>query len=775
MFISMSTQKISSQHQFVAYAFVISFMCLGFVPNWGAVDKIAPQWLLMSVLNTLGGIWVLAYRQVFGAIFRDVSRRWVTLCYFAFIVWAGLSYFYAINPTEVLLNLGRQFNTFFMFFFVAIYLQLIPQKMKFIGILLSVILLIEVYAVLTQVVDMYQSSKGLNSGLLKGVAANRNITAFSIAGKIPFVLYLTLVMKSRLWKFLSAATLFLAVLSLTFIDSRASYIAILLTLVVFGGINLYRTRNLSDKKTALLQTLYLLIPIVLAVGINQLYFSDKKDGNVLRRASTISVTKADGSITKRLRYYSSVAQQIKSSPIFGVGLGNWKLKSIYYDRNDIQGYIVPYHAHSDLIQLGAELGVLGFMLYFGVFLITGIYLLRILGRSDLSDEAILFYGMCLAFMGVYFIDSNLNFPIARPQVLAPLTLVLAIVSWKGNPPSQENSRFKKITVPAMVLPLLFVMPTVHINNMAYKSLQSQLVLLRDFNSNQYSLTLTEVENALPWIPNITVTTIPLASVKARYFYNAKKYDRALELLDEGSPANPYLYYSEIMKAQIYRDMGVRDSALHYSKKAFYNLPGNALHASVYMSQLLEVGDLKEVEAIYDKVIKGRNESLVRNYFAIVVNMNPPRTKSWKDKISKAVEMFPNNADLQSFRRIIALSPEDSQRANELSVQGQKLYAQKNFFDAIQLFEEACQLDPYQYQHFENAGLSYFSVGDYTRALQKLDTVVNVFKAPGGKSEYVKALVYINLGQQDKACEWFKTAALAGFEQAKTEYRNRCVK
>ena len=47
---------------------------------------------------------------------------------------------------------------------------------------------------------------------------------------------------------------------------------------------------------------------------------------------------------------------IKSNPILGVGLGNWKLKSIEYDAKDIEGYVVPYHAHSDFIQLGAELG-----------------------------------------------------------------------------------------------------------------------------------------------------------------------------------------------------------------------------------------------------------------------------------------------------------------------------------------------------------------------------------------------------------------------------------
>ena len=52
----------------------------------------------------------------------------------------------------------------------------------------------------------------------------------------------------------------------------------------------------------------------------------------------------------------NVLIHMTSNPIFGVGLGNWKLKSIDYDLKDIEGYVVPYHAHSDFIQIGAELG-----------------------------------------------------------------------------------------------------------------------------------------------------------------------------------------------------------------------------------------------------------------------------------------------------------------------------------------------------------------------------------------------------------------------------------
>ena len=72
-------------------------------------------------------------------------------------------------------------------------------------------------------------------------------------------------------------------------------------------------------------------------------------------------------LNQRLRYYEDVLN-IWPQPILGVGLGNWKFKSIDYDKKDILGYTVPYHAHSDFIQLGAELGILLDFLYLTIFL-----------------------------------------------------------------------------------------------------------------------------------------------------------------------------------------------------------------------------------------------------------------------------------------------------------------------------------------------------------------------------------------------------------------------
>ena len=117
--------------------------------------------------------------------------------------------------------------------------------------------------------------------------------------------------------------------------------------------------------------------MVFAIIANQAYTSEK-GADALSRAATISFSTQDGSVNQRLRYYEDVLTHIMNNPILGVGIGNWKLTSIDYDKKDISGYIVPYHAHSDFIQLGAELVFIGFFLYLFVFIFGAYYIYIIL-------------------------------------------------------------------------------------------------------------------------------------------------------------------------------------------------------------------------------------------------------------------------------------------------------------------------------------------------------------------------------------------------------------
>ena len=181
---SVPNQTALNTSNFVPSLLIICFLLVGFIPNWEAVDKIAPQWLYLSIINMMCGLYLFTRRKSFQEPIVAVLSSYLSLSYMGFVLWAALSYFYAINPTEVLVNIARHFNTLFMFLHLGIFIYNIKDKNRLLSLAIMAILSIEVYAVLEQALEMVKAG-GIQPGNLKGVTANRNITAFSIAIKIP--------------------------------------------------------------------------------------------------------------------------------------------------------------------------------------------------------------------------------------------------------------------------------------------------------------------------------------------------------------------------------------------------------------------------------------------------------------------------------------------------------------------------------------------------------------------------------------------------------------
>ena len=209
------------------------------------------------------------------------------------------------------------------------------------------------------------------------------------------------------------------------IQSRASFLASGFSIISFLFFIIYFFKS---RKKIFQNIIFIIIPLLFSLFVNQSFIKNK-GADAISRALTIGEITTDESITARIRYYQDVVEHLTKHPIFGVGLGNWKLKSIEYDRLNMKGYIVPYHAHSDFIQLGAELGLIGAILYLSIFLIC-IWLgfKTIFNRKNESLEKSIFIFTLLISLGVYSIDASLNFPIARPQVLVSWALIISSIN-----------------------------------------------------------------------------------------------------------------------------------------------------------------------------------------------------------------------------------------------------------------------------------------------------------------------------------------------------------
>ena len=768
-----SFQNLNTSN-FIPSFFLIAYLCLGFVPNWDAVDKIAPQWLLMNLLNVISLGYILYFRNKLSLQISNTIGSTLSYTYIGFIGWAALSYFYAINSIEVIVNITRQVNVLMMFIVMGILIYNFKEKRTLVSYVITAILAIEVYAVLNEALQMINTSGFINSGNLKGVTANRNITAFSIAIKIPFVVFLLYKFSKPLFKVGLSGIILLSILCLSLIQSRASFLALAFTSLSF--LVLCVTLYLNDKnRRQLYQFTYFLIPLFLAIGINQVFFSDK-GADALARASTISAGTNDDSVNQRLRYYEDVLTHLSSNPIFGVGLGNWKIKSIDYDSEDIVAYVVPYHAHSDFIQLGAELGIIGFLLYLGVFLWAIYYVYFLIRFSSISTEEKIFLFLMLTALGVYTVDANLNFPIARPQSLVVWTMIIALINfyYQKNFKSLKHSNSRPfLNYSFLGLAIITIIPSVYVTNNVFKSLKGQMYMLRDFNSNQFNVPINKIDALVPEIPNITVTTIPINSMKARYYVNAGKYEKALALIEKGTHANPYLYYSELLKSQIFIASGKMDSAKVYAKKSFFGLPNNALHSSNYLRTINQTRDRESLEEAFEMIVFKNDINNWRNYLTVASNLYPPNDKKMTAIAKQAAKLFPQDQTIQVLYRSIVVGSSASNEAAIFSGKALEFFNLTDYKNAAINFEKAYELNPLEFSYYENAATSNYLLGNLGKALLQINEVINKLNPLTGKCEYIKALIFIKMGDPIGACPLLKTAKDSGHYPSNNVYAQNC--
>ena len=64
-------------------------------------------------------------------------------------------------------------------------------------------------------------------------------------------------------------------------------------------------------------------------------------------------------------------------------------------------------------------------------------------------------------------------------------------------------------------------------------------------------------------------------------------------------------------------------------------------------------------------------------------------------------------------------------------------------------------------------------GNLNKALEQINKVINEINPLNGKCEYIKALIFIRLGDQIGACPLLETSIKSGFSQANPLFNKYC--
>ena len=755
----MSTLKLDS-YDLPKFFLLILYIITGSLSNFGAIDILAPQWIYLGAINILSCLYFLFTPNALNTAFRPLFKSVFIYLYLFYIVWNVLSYFYAINPVETLINLPRVGNTFFAIFFSYFLIYNLPNKFYFVSRLFLVFLVAELAAYYNDLATVYPK-EGLRVMAIKGFAGNKNITAASIAFKLPFALYLLHTFRRSLYRLGLSIVLFGGVLAITLIEARA---AILSTIIVFFLFLLFQVYLLLIKhynlKQGFLNIVLTISPYLTAMLLNIIISNTAKNGTITDTVGRIAFT--EESSNGRFQYWEDALDYILENPILASGLGNWKIASISEGKEHISGYTVPYHAHNDFIHVFTETGIPGGIAYLSIFASLTVYLFLLLYRKYQAQGILeLQYFFLLLPLIVYGLDAGLNFPVARPLMQSSLAIFAGLILGLYLDQKHQGEASQPIKVSLHKISLTFILVVlisgISVHIISFISLTKQGQLLYEFNNAQYNLTRAQLDDISHDFPNLTETAMPIKSMKARYYYLQGNKEEAYQMIEEGAKDNPQIYFSENLKAQFLFQEGKLDSAYVYAKKAFEGLPNNMPHYDMYMKTLVVKRDLTTIDQTFEKMLSlaGNQKIIWTIYIRSLAQTRSLGDPFAMDKAASAYQLFPKDETIFSLYRMLTYGQQRMIEAENFNTKATASYNNKEYSKAGVLFQQAFEKDPLQHTYSLNAGLSFYEAKQYEKAIQLFDLALT------SKNEDTKerALRYKGLslfaaGRSPEACAVF---------------------
>ncbi|MFL2625140.1 MAG: tetratricopeptide repeat protein [Candidatus Marisimplicoccus sp.] len=167
---------------------------------------------------------------------------------------------------------------------------------------------------------------------------------------------------------------------------------------------------------------------------------------------------------------------------------------------------------------------------------------------------------------------------------------------------------------------LFSFCLVYLNLLRFTSFKDQVILLSDLTNNTYNFDIDDFKTSLYPYPSLTVSAIPINSLKARYQFNLNQIERAQESLDRGIRHNPYMIYSHYIKSRIYLSENKIIKSLDYLREGFSISPNNSYLSPLYFTLLSQLNLNQELILAYDTIVGMDNLDLWKFYYISVKNL-----------------------------------------------------------------------------------------------------------------------------------------------------------
>ena len=737
--------------------FVALYLSVILVPILGASDMMSTQMLYIQIVNIscFSFLFLKNNRALLLKELTEITTYYPVFIFFCFIIWASITIVKAVNLPESFRNLSDQFNYLTAFILMLYNLNQIKNKKDFIVNFFLIILSIEVFTILSLFfIDL--SSSGfdftIRKSSYKGLTGNINIAAFSIVIKLPLLIYKSISSSKRVY--LYNLLLFTSGFVVVYLHkTRGAILTIALIAAAFLVFIVYqKIANKTFNKKVILPLVTIIFLFLVQSPLNTIFRTGESTFSRLQTINSVE----DQSSAERKRYYKQAFFTMLENPVLGIGFGNWELESIRTDSENIRGYTVPYHAHNDLLELGAETGFIGTFLYFSILIIV-VFRLLIKFISQKAEADPIYYFLVLCF-GVYFCDAMLNFPFARPiqQMNYFSLLALSTLELKSKLKLSFLSKGRLIPFLKSILILLLILsPFVLYSSIrVYKAYTQHYFLLGYFNYNTYTADIDKILDFEDQYPDVISTTIPTQTLKGLFYTKQKEdFKSAIPYFKKGMEINPYLKLSESMLGFSYLMEDKIDSAIYHTENAFNKMPNNPIHFAHYVIALSAKKDIDKMKKAREKISTIDDETIDQIYLQAMANvLDKDNSKFILNSLDQKI-LKSDNDKLKKSYYILEFGKEIVLKAGVANKQAEEFFNNKEYLKAAQKFEEASRLNPLETPYMENAANAYMQAGEDQKALEIVDNILSIIDKNNMKMLYIKTLILLTREEYEKACEY----------------------
>lgn len=736
--------EIKGKHtipNFIVLSFVISLLLIDFFPYFKSFEILNPQFLYLSLINLILGIYYcLNTNLISDSILPILKKSYVLKLYLTFLFFCALSIFFAKNISLVITKFTEIIIIFCLFINLIILLKDKLDLFHKIALIVSVSAFFQSWDELHQFVIIAKHAPVAD--LLRtmiGNTGNINILAASLTIKVPFILIGILHFKNYKKIFL-----FFALFSVTaVIFLTAARAAILNLFLIFFVYSIYILKEYAINRSSFFKIIYIIIPVAIAFVFSNSVF--KKSNNTSRYVSLENrisqINTKDESSKARLVFWNDALRMNRESHFLGIGLGNYQVECIPYERTTANDSNISLHAHNDFLEILAETGVLNGLVYISLFvLIFIINVKRIVKKTDKKTREIAI--LVLMLLIVYGIDSFFNFPMYKPTMAIFFSLILALTLINFNENKKEELFYvNKIKVGLLVLVIVSAITTYSAFVIYKASNLEYLITKDDINSNlKGELTGDTVISRMPFYPNVFSSSESFYEYAGIYYIREKKYEKALSCFSKASKINPYLGRIDFYKQVISMQKGDIDSAYFYSKKAFYLRPRNLYFFKSSLQFASQKKDTNEIINQHKLFVKYRNIPDAWNSSVEALRSSGINHKSLLSFIDNGLKENPKDSVLAEKKYKLILSDYLARTQN---------FESKTKLSEI--IEKINSKDPYVLQ---NLGFYYFNLGQNIKAIKYFSDALKKSQLTDGKTEFYLGYCYLKVNDQQNACKYF---------------------